>query len=412
MLVWLFALAVTAPAPVTYPVPATAAAGLAEIERALAADQASLPPAPPPVPVVTPGSGTAFNPALSFIGTFTGAYFEGTPAQTGEGEPGGNGVYLQELELGVRSNVDPYFSFQGYLGFGLEGVEAEEVYVTTLDLPANLQLRAGKFRARFGRMNPMHPHMWRFVDQPLALGRMFGGAGLNGVGLEPSVLLPLPWYAEVIAAALQPGGEPAAAFGLDEEPPIDRFDKFMYQGALKQYWDLSDDLGLSVGLSAMQGPGPRTGDRTYLGGADMYLKYRPLGGGPDDFALMLQGEWFERKRDWFHETVHDGAGYVELAAAFTRRWSAALRAERVTPGSLTLAVMPGDRDVVGVTNEMEMPWLDQRLREALEITFAPTEFSRIRLQQNRDRIPAEEKPVWGTFVKLEVSVGAHGAHAY
>ena len=55
------------------------------------------------------------------------------------------------------------------------GVEVEEAYLTTLALPANLQVRASQFLTRFGRLNSTHPHAWDFTDQPLVNGRFFGG---------------------------------------------------------------------------------------------------------------------------------------------------------------------------------------------------------------------------------------------
>ena len=54
--------------------------------------------------------------------------------------------------------VDPYFRFDSNLVFSQFGVEIEEAYATTLDLPANLQVRAGQFLTRFGRINATHPH--------------------------------------------------------------------------------------------------------------------------------------------------------------------------------------------------------------------------------------------------------------
>src|SRR5690606_8630759 len=130
--------------------------------------------------------------------------------QTGAHDPTRTGFNLQQLEMSLGSTVDPYFRFDSNLSFSLEGVEIEEAYATTLDLPARLQLRAGQFLWRFGRFNAPHPHVWHFVDQPFTLGRLFGGEGGRGLGVELSWLLPLPWFAEVVASVQQADGEGTA----------------------------------------------------------------------------------------------------------------------------------------------------------------------------------------------------------
>ena len=76
--------------------------------------------------------------------------------------------------------------FWGVLDYGTE-------YAAPL-LPHSLQARAGQFLTRFGRLNPTHPHTWDLVDQPFALGRVFGSEGNRGAGVELSWLTPLSWY--------------------------------------------------------------------------------------------------------------------------------------------------------------------------------------------------------------------------
>ena len=92
--------------------------------------------------------------------------------------------------------------------FSQFGVEVEEAYGTTLALPWNLQLRAGQFLTRFGRINSTHPHTWAFLDQPLVVGTFFGGEGNRGLGLEVSWLASfLPWYVELVGSSHQANGD-------------------------------------------------------------------------------------------------------------------------------------------------------------------------------------------------------------
>ncbi len=108
---------------------------------------------------------------------------------------------MQNLELVFDAAVDPYLRGQANVVLQItpEGettVELEEAYVTTTSLPHGLQLKAGQFLTEFGRLNPTHPHAWDFVDQPLAIGRFFGGDGLRSAGARLSWLLPTAYYSE------------------------------------------------------------------------------------------------------------------------------------------------------------------------------------------------------------------------
>src|SRR4030095_13929201 len=121
-----------------------------------------------------------------------------------------NGFNLQQLELSIGSGGGPHFRFDPKNLFPQVGGEIEEVSGPTLALPYTLQVRAGQFLTRFGRINPTHPHAWDFVDQPLAVGRVFGGDGNRGVGVELSYLAPTPFFLELVGSATDPGGEGTA----------------------------------------------------------------------------------------------------------------------------------------------------------------------------------------------------------
>jgi hypothetical protein len=49
---------------------------------------------------------------------------------------------------------------------------------------------------------------------------------------------------------------------------------------------------------------------------------------------------------------------------------------------------------------------------AADLTFYPTEFSRIRLQGSIDNPTYEHRSIYAGFLAFEVAVGAHGAHAF
>ena len=393
------------PAPTPSPSPSADSEDLSDIENALAEDAAAAEksrPAPPPG-----GLGAAvqsMNPDISFIADFAAAWFsEDENLQTGEHDPHENGFNFQQLELALGKAVDPYFRLDGNIVFHPEGVEIEELYATTLSLPYNLQARVGQFLTRFGRQNPTHPHQWDFVDQPLMLGKVFGGEGNFALGGELSYLTPLPWYVELIGSVTDARGEGTnrSFFGDAADARVDSPLDFQDTVAAKQFFELSHDWSLLWGLSWATGPNPD--GRTHLFGTDVYLKYRPITTGSYT-TVVLQAEVFYRRRQIPDDVLRDGSGYAYLAWRFARRWSTAARYEyggAATPGS-------------GMTGAdyLDPEWTSGRHRASANLTFWPTEFSRLRAQVSIDVPRWREDPIVAGFLAMEFSVGAHGAHPF
>ena len=365
------------------------AAELQEIEEALRE------PAPASV---APRAVPSMNPDLSLILDVAGAAFSGTPDQRGGHDPRKNGFNLQQLELSVGSVVDPYWRFDANLVFSQFGVEIEEAYATSTALPANLQLRAGQFLTRFGRLNPTHPHAWEFVDQPLVLGKFFGGEGNRGLGTELSWLSPLPWYLEVVGSASEAqGAATARSFFGSEDLGVRSLADLQLTGAVKQFFPFGPDWSLAWGLSGAFGPNPTGRDnRSEIYGTDLYLKYRPLRNG-DWTTVSLTTEAMARRRQVPGSVLTDEGLYTTLFWRFDQRWAVAARHEAVT----------------GLSDDpLDPEWTGLRQRTSTNLTFWPTEFSRIRLQASADRRAWQPTPVYGVFLAFETVVGAHGAHHF
>jgi hypothetical protein len=393
--------------------PDTSAEDLKDIEKALGQEAAAAPAGGTPAPsagtsgvVLSPSNINVRGLELSFILDAAAAAFSAKePLQTGGHDPTTNGFNLQQLELSVHTAVDPYFQFTSNIVFSQFGVEVEEAYAATTALPGGLQVRAGQFLTRFGRLNPTHPHAWDFVDQPFALGRVFGGEGNRGLGVEGSWLAPLPWYVEVVGSVTDASGEGTArsflgSSGGGVSSPLD----FQFTGAVKQFFPLSDDLSLLWGLSAADGPTP-TGyhNRADIYGTDVYLKYRPLAGGSTTI-VTLQGELFYRRRQVPRDVLTDLNGYAQLLWRFAPRWAVAGRYEYGGPAQRLDGGLADD--------PLDPEWTDKRQRVSANVTFWPTEFSRLRLQAATDRAAWREQRDYSAFLALEVVMGAHGAHAF
>lgn len=384
----------------------------AELAEELGAPAAA--PAPRPAAPAAPSFGARLLPDISLVGTFLASHFSDEPTARLEAhEPWHRGPAVQELELGFRSNIDPHFRADVFLALSPTGIEIEEAYVTTLALPGNLQLRAGSLYAPFGRFNQQHfLEVTPFVDMPLPNRRFFGGEQLRGVGAEASVLLPLPFYLELRGAALTAGNE--VSFGVPGSAVEDLHDLLLV-GRLLASFDLGERLTLNLGTSAANGPNASGGllvtaeNRTDVLGADLYLHLRD----PASIAYTaMQAEWLFRRATVPGGRLEQGGLYVWLVRRFDRHLEAALRYDRLGPPDGKAHGAPA------VSNDELAGWLapaeQQRIGAALSWYFS--EFSRLRLQANRDfglaTDEADTGPVTELFLQFQFAIGAHGAHPF
>lgn len=341
----------------------------------------------------------ALNPEISLLLDVAASYFSDEPRTLGAHDPQRTGFTFQQLELHLGASVDPYFRLDANLVFMPTGVEVEEAYATTLGVPGGFQFRVGQFLSRFGRMNATHPHAWHFVEQPLVLGKFFGGDGNRGIGGEISWLTPLPWYVELVASVQEAEGSCCmrSYFGA-QRPRIRSVADFAYTLALKQFFAFGPDWGLNWGLSAQFGP-TVTGNRNRaeIYGTDLYLRYRPLTGTRSS-SVSLTIEVLHRRRQVPGDILTDTGGYGQLVWRINKRWETGARYELVT----------------GLDDDpLDPEWTALRDRSSLQATFYPSHFSRIRLQSGVDRAAWEATPLgWSATLNLELLIGAHGAHDY
>ncbi len=396
-----------APAPEAAPQPeparpaVEAARDFDELEAAVSSEPAGAPAPQRTAPSTKAGP---IAPDIALILDVAGAYFSGDHVEGGDHDPDHTGFNFQALEMSLGASVDPYFRLDANLVFSPEGVEVEEAYATTLELPASLQLRLGQFLTRFGRINASHLHSWDFSDQPFMITRIFGAEGGRGLGAELSLLLPLPWHAELSGAVMEAAGdETARSFYGEDDLGVDSLSDLLYTATLEQFFPLSDNWSLLFGLSGAFGPNSSgTSKFTDVYGADLYLKYRPIDE-PEPTVVSLQTEWVYRRRQVPGNVLSDYNAYTQLLWRFARRWATSGRYEFGTPAY-------GSDGAVTV-DPLDPEWLRARQRASLALTFYPTEFSRLRLQGNRD-LPRWRDGVWSAFLSAEVAIGAHGAHSF
>ncbi|MBM4352459.1 MAG: hypothetical protein FJ109_01475 [Deltaproteobacteria bacterium] len=346
--------------------------------------------------------GNETNPSISLILDFVGTYFsEADRVHMGGHAPTSTGLALTGGELAASANVDPYFRFDMALCFA--HMHLEEMVLTTLSLPWNFQVRAGQFLSRLGRNNATHPHSWHFVLHPLPNQYLFGAEGLGAPGVEVSWLAPLPWYAELTAAVQHGEGGAFRTLPLSSGDPS--LQDMLYPLRLTSFFDLSDDWALQVAGNALLGPsaiGPDVGNRSYAYGGDFFLKWRPIGWGETGYtfvSLLVEG-WL-RQMEVPADVWTDAGGYCDLVVGLAKRWETALR------GELWRRIDGADPDE---ENGRDKFGLDTE-RGSIALSFLPSHFSRLRLQYTLERVEGFELNHIG-LVQVEVSAGAHGAHAY
>jgi len=346
--------------------------------------------------VTATGMSRAFNPAISVNGLFLGAFssaaeMEGHDDEHEEHEEGheeehththggtAEGMQVQEVELQLSSFVDPYLKADLTLAMhGSEGIELEEGVVTSLALPANLTLKAGKFYAALGKHNLLHTHQFPFIRPPLVNEHLLGGHGLNEVGLGLDWLLPIAWYAELSAQVLN---------GDNSLFSAPKGEDLAYLGHLKSFWELGESATLELGGSYATGQNEHE-RTTQLAGGDLTFKWRPVRRAIYR-SLTFQVEYLYASMDHGDESEAEGGLYFLSQYQFARRWW-----------------VQGQYDLFGLPKEEEER--DHRISGLL--AFVPSEFSSFRLQYSRNETEGEE--FGELFLQFNFTIGSHPAHRY
>jgi hypothetical protein len=237
------------------------------------------------------------------------------------------------------------------------------------------------------------------------LGKLFGGEGNRGLGVEASWLAPLPWYVELVWSATDAAGEGTnrSFYGANDLGVHGPFD-FEHLLAVKQFFALSDDWSLLWGLTGVSGPQSLVPDRrTDIVATDLYLKWRPITTGSYT-TVSLTIESFVRRRHGLGDHLDDAGGYAALLWWFARRWATGVRYDYVSAA----------HDAAGqvVFDPLDPDWTSARQRVAANVTFYPSEFSRLRLQGSVDAPAWRADPIAAVFLAAEFLIGAHGAHPF
>jgi hypothetical protein len=310
-------------------------------------------------------------------------------------------------------------------------------------------------------VNTQHAHSWSFVDVPLVNGRFLGSDGLRNPGARVSWLAPTPFYTELSLGIQNSHGETAAGFrssgahqhGEDEEEEVPfafrhadndrgmrKFSDLLFSPRVASSFDLLDSQTVLFGVSGAFGPnasGAGGDTQTQIYGVDLTWKWtspRSRGGFP---FVMWQTEGMLRRYeagmfDWDEnengllddgevldvgtglpavlgrETLTDYGFYSQLLYGFRKGWVAGIRLDYLTGDRGRYERMDLEFDGESLGRD---PLRNQRWRISPNLTWYPSEFSKLRLQYNYDdrRGAGVDHSVW---LQFELLLGAHAAHKF
>ena len=332
----------------------------------------------------------------------------GIPGFTTQGFDQRQGFNVDSAELFFFSPVDPYFNFYANLPVSEDGIEIEEAYVVTTALPEGLQIKGGKFKSSFSRLDSQHPHAWDFWDIALPYRAFLGSEGLGGEkGIQLTYLPTLPIYTLFGAEVLQ--GENALLFGPGAEEAPHAFTFFV-----KSSVDTSDESTLYFGPSVLFGKtdninilsNAEVRGNSALYGVEVVWKWKST----SREALTIQSEYLLLTQSGTVTDTTSGVvdslkrnqdGFYIQGIYRVNRWGIGARYD-------ALDVFSDTFKQAGVQTDYGKPW-----RETASLEYNPSEFARSRLQLSHDR----SDTVTGrtndeAILQFNFTVGAHPAHAF
>ncbi len=375
---------------------------------------------------------SGFNPAISVILDGVFASYKNNPedyalsgyALGGEAGLAPEGFSLGHSEISLSNNIDDKFFGQFTLAIaehdGSTVVELEEAFFETLALGSGFSVRGGRFYSGIGYLNQQHEHAWDFQDAPLIYRGLFGNQYFDD-GLRLTYIMPTDLYIELGTEMFAGGKYPAGG----QHSGVGSWTAFVNLGGDIgfshswqtgiSYWS-ADEIEREYGGHDHDGAGEVplfAGDSNIVGFNAIY-KWAP-NGNYRERNIKLQFEYFDRDEEGDLTLLNSSpletstlnsrqdGWYAQAIWQFVRTWSVGLRydmADSDNTGS-DEAVL----DEAGLLSHGHTP-----KRASLMAQWVPSEYSRIRLQYNRDdsyQVTDDQ-----VFLQYTFSMGAHGAHQY
>ena len=197
-----------------------------------------------------------FNPSIGLVGETIFSYRDKGSSQTGSGRPGGFDVFQRSVELNAAAAVDPYAKAYVVINASADPVTGEsslgveEAALQTTSLPWN---SGAEGRAVLRRVRPtgVYSRPRTAVCQPSAGACEYIGGESRTDGLQINWLLPVDHYVSLTVGV-------GDQFGGDNPPnnvgDFRNGSGLNYWGRLSTYFDLTPDISLEPGISALWNP--------------------------------------------------------------------------------------------------------------------------------------------------------------
>jgi len=340
---------------------------------------------PPPTPPLR--TAASANPDISVIGDFRLEYQDQLKRHFD--------ANMAETEFSFQSVIDPYakadffYSVSRDPGSGEFKGEIEEGTVSTLSLPAHLQLKAGKFKQQLGRINPVHPHALAFIDMPNAYVRFFGEEGLNDEGLSLSWLLPNHLFFQELTVEETDGPRESPVFARSLK------NHYLTLAHLKNFWDLTTNATLELGLTGITGAN-KTEHTTNVAAVDLTYKWKPVQMNTYK-SFTFQNELYYSQADFDSSRTNALGLYSFISLQVAKRWFVTARYD--------------------YTNKPDEAHFKEQAGSATLGWYA-TEFQKIELEgkytsaNEEDELNNFKKQFAQVFLRWIFVIGTHGAHQY
>ena len=275
----------------------------------------------------------AINPEISLTGDQYGQYILN---ENGFTEDARSGAYFRGLGLHMQGNLDPFSFIKVAIGFNPNGAEFEEAYITWTNALPDIGITAGKFRQQFGVVNRWHVHAADQFDFPLAMTTILGGEGLNQIGVSLDWTMPA-FLADANSLILQvTNGQNDHLFSGE---------MFSFPAVLMRfnnYWDLTRDTYLDLGLTGMLGKNnikgyDDTGNlilednrSTILSGIDLTVFWEPVNQALYK-SFLWRSELYYADKEIPEGNIKALGGYTYAEYKFHEQWQVGTRFDYTQP---------------------------------------------------------------------------------
>jgi len=365
---------------------------------------------------------SSFNPAMGVIFQGQAWSYRKNPDSYdipgfplgGEAGPAPQGFSLAETEINISANVDDKFTSSLTMPVVIEDgeskIEIEEAWIETLRLPAGLSMRMGRTYSNIGYINNQHSHAWDFTDQPLVYQAFLGNQYLDD-GLQLRWLAPTDLFLELSGEIFRGDRYPAGGAANSGAGS--------HSVSVKAGGDIGFSSSWLAGISwlATKSDDRDTGSAEqpllFNGDSDLLIasfvwKWAPNGNWHER-NLKFQAEYLWRDEDGVYSlpgrdmipwNEKQQGWYAQLVYQPSQQWRVGARFDALQGGH-SIPVFAG----TPLDSMRHDP-----IRYSLMVDWSNSEFSRIRLQYNRDEATLADDDQLG--LQYIYSIGAHGAHSF